>query len=252
MAKFIPISDLHGEFLDWSRPQSRKIPDCNGEILIVAGDAETNGKGPYFLRYAYPNHRIVYTPGNHEYYGRSIKKMDDLLREECRKHDIHFLQMDCIKIDGLKIAGCTLWTNFELFGAETVERARIEGERYMRDYLAIWYDNEKEGSINTDHTIQIHKKHLAWLKQQQADIIVTHHPPSFQGIADEYKDSLLSAAFASNLDHVVKQSGAKYWFCGHSHVAKRFKIGQTEVVINSMGYPGEKIEGFDPGLILEI
>ena len=252
MAKIIPISDIHAEFLHWRSPERRKIPACNGEILICAGDIETKGNGPYFLRYAYPNHRIVYTPGNHEYYGSSIESMDDLLRKECEKYDIHFLQCDSITIEGIQISGCTLWTNFELFGAKTVDRSRIEAERYMRDYLAIYYENKEEGSVNTDHTIQIHNKHLAWLKQQQSDIIVTHHPPSFQGIQDCYKDSLLSAAFASNLDHVVQQSGAKYWFCGHSHVAKRFKIGQTEVVINSMGYPGEKIEGFDPALVLEI
>ncbi len=252
MTKFIPISDIHAEFLNWRNPERRKIPACNGEILVCAGDIETKGNGPYFLRYAYPNHQIIYTPGNHEYYGSSIQAMDYQLRKECEKHAIHFLQCDTIEIEGVRISGCTLWTDFELFGAETVDRAKTEAERYMNDYRAIWYQDKKRGAIHPEDTITIHEQHLAWLKQQQADIVVTHHPPSFQGIADEYKDSLLSASFASNLDHVVEQSGAKYWFCGHSHIAKRFKIGKTEVVINCMGYPKERVEGFDPGLVLEI
>lgn len=252
MSKIIPISDIHGEFLNWSRQQSRKITACNGEFLIVPGDAETKGKGPSFLRYAYPNHRIVYVPGNHEYYGSSVAAMDDQLREECEKHDIHFLQMNCIEIEGIRFCGCTLWTDFQLFGPENLDRAKTEAERYMNDYRAIYYADKKKGAISPTDTIKIHQEHLAWLQAQQADVVVTHHPPSYQGVQDCYKDSLLSACFASNLDHIVEQSGAKYWLCGHSHIAMRFKIGKTEVVMNCMGYPKEKVEGFDPGLVLEI
>ena len=252
MAKIIPLADIHGEFLDWTHREKCKKTTSNGEIVVAAGDIHTKGRGPEFLRYIYPNCEILYVAGNHEYYGSSIPAMDDRLRKECEKYDIHFLQCDAVEIEGVRFSGCSLWTDFQLYGSDNFYKATIEAERYMRDYLAIYYPDEELGSVNADHTISIHKKHLAWLQAQQADVIITHHAPSLQGVQDGYKDSLLTAAFASDLEHVVKQMGAKYWICGHTHMAKRFQIGKTEIVLNCMGYPGEHIEGFDPALILSV
>jgi predicted phosphodiesterase len=252
MTKLFPISDIHAEFLNWQLPQSRQRLKNDGEIVIAAGDIGTKGRGPGFLRYAYPNHQIVNVSGNHEYFGSSIDEMDEHLRQECEKQDIHFLQCDSIEIDGTKISGCTFWTDFELLGSGNLERAKTEAERYMNDYRSIYYGGKQKGAINPLDTIRIHQKHLSWILKQQADVIVTHHCPSVQCILEGYKDSLLSSAFASDLEHIVEKCGAKYWICGHSHNAKRFKIGETEVVMNCLGYPLEKIEGFDPALILEV
>ena len=252
--KIFPISDMHSEFINWDRTRDPNDYKYNGpaDIIIAAGDIGKKGNGPQYLRTVFGQRQIIYVGGNHEYYGSSIQEMDEQLRLECDKYGIHFLQMDVIKIEGIRIAGCTLWSDFELFGLDKKPYAVSEAGRYMNDYRMIWHQDRKKGAISPSDTIRIHQEHLTWLSQQQADIIVTHNCPSFQGVLDIYKDSLLSAAFASDLGHVVSQSGARYWICGHSHIATKFKIGSTEVIMNCQGYPGESIDGFDPDLILQI
>lgn len=248
MQKILPISDMHSEFITWRWAKY----GAEADLVIAAGDIGTKATGPSYLRSVFGDREVVYVAGNHEYYGSSIQSMDEMLREECRKYGIHFLQCDAVEIEGIKIVGCTLWSDFELFGPDNVNRAIKEAERYMDDYRSIYHEDKKKGALGPAQTIEIHRNHLAWLRCQQADIVVTHHCPSYEGVLDCYKNSLLSAAFVSDLDHVVLKSEAKYWICGHSHVAKRFWLSGTEVIMNCMGYPEEQVEGFDPGLILEI
>ncbi len=86
-------------------------------------------------------------------------------------------------------------------------------------------------------------------KAGENDIIVTHHCPSFQSVHENYKKSygtdlyLVNYGFSSHLDDTVEKSGAKYWVCGHTHWKHSYKIGETEVICNPLGYPGEN-EGY--------
>jgi Icc-related predicted phosphoesterase len=81
---------------------------------------------------------------------------------------------------------------------------------------------------------------------------VTHHAPSLQSVADPYKRDLVSAAFASPLDSLVAASKAKLWLHGHVHHACDYRIGDTRVLCNPRGYPGENENGFDPKLTIEL
>jgi len=71
--------------------------------------------------------------GNHEYYGQ---KMPDLLQEikDYTKDDpkFHVLENESIELDGWHFFGCTLWSNFEIFGDP--ENAMIEAKECMSDY----------------------------------------------------------------------------------------------------------------------
>ena len=85
-------------------------------------------------------------------------------------------------------------------------------------------------------------------------MIITHHAPSLALSHPEYVNDPVTAAFCNRLGDLVKNSGARYWVCGHSHWPKQVRIGETLVVNNSCGYVGEHMEEnrFDGGLILEI
>jgi Icc-related predicted phosphoesterase len=107
-------------------------------------------------------------------------------------------------------------------------------------------------------TLRIHEQHKAWLVKQfeiyrgKPLVVVTHHCPSKKGVHPSYTEDLLSAGFANDLDDLVEQCGAKFWICGHIHFAQHFKIGETEVWMNSKGYANERVEGFSPWLTLEM
>jgi len=69
----------------------------------------------------------------------------------------------------------------------------------------------------------------------------------------------LSAAFASNLDHLVER--ADLWIHGHTHDNFDYQLGRCRVVCNPRGYVWERHGGnghtvenpeFNPGLVVEV
>jgi hypothetical protein len=88
--------------------------------VILAGDVFTGTRGPAWARSTFPTRRIVYVPGNHEYYGTTVDGEDERLAAECR---------------GL---GTTLWTDLALFGDSTIGAILIKDR--MSDYRRIRVD----------------------------------------------------------------------------------------------------------------
>ncbi len=251
--KIFPVSDMHLEF------HHRPMPPYRGsaDVVVCAGDMHTQGRAPEHLRMIFARQEIIYVPGNHEYYGSSIEEQDELLREECQKYGVHFLQRDRAEIEGVTLVGCTLWSDFKLFGLEREAEAVAEVRRCLRDYHVISFDKKKTRAVEPADTRAIHRKDVAWLYEQFAGkpeklVVVTHHGPSINSLHPAYTEDIVSCGFASALDNLVDGSGANYWISGHSHCAQHYKIGRTEVYQNCLGYPSEGVDGFDPWLILKL
>jgi Icc-related predicted phosphoesterase len=83
-------------------------------------------------------------------------------------------------------------------------------------------------------------------------IIVTHHAPNAKSIPPDHEGSLLNAAFVSNLDTLVEQSGVPLWIHGHTHHNVDYRIGSTRVLSNQRGYPDQLTPGFDSGMVVEL
>ena len=81
---------------------------------------------------------------------------------------------------------------------------------------------------------------------------MTHHAPSARSEAPYHADSPLKAAFASDLDSLVEQSGVPLWIHGHTHYNVDYVMGSTRVLTNQLGYPDERCKGFNPSLVVEI
>lgn len=83
--------------------------------------------------------------------------------------------------------------------------------------------------------------------------MVTHHAPSLRSVPTEWRDDLMSAAYASNLDWLVEESGAALWVHGHIHSSADYMIGRTRVVCNPRGYwPDQPNPAFRPDLVVEV
>lgn len=66
------------------------------------------------------------------------------------------------------------------------------------------------------------------------------------------RDTTMNGAFTSNLDEfILDHPHVALWTHGHTHHTFDYAIGDTRIVCNPHGYPGEK-SGFDPGLVVEI
>ena len=110
MMKIQLLSDLHIEF------QSYEYPDCDSDVVVLAGDIHTKGQGVKWAIENILDKPVIYVLGNHEYYGKTYPKLVAEVKELARGTNVHILERDVVTINGVNFLGCTLWTDFELFG----------------------------------------------------------------------------------------------------------------------------------------
>jgi len=57
---------------------------------------------------------------------------------------------------------------------------------------------------------------------------------------------MFSAAFASDLDSLIRASRIPLWIHGHTHYNVDYKIGATRIYSNQRGYPNAKLRDLNP------
>ncbi len=181
-----------------------------------------------------------------------------MMMKAARIYGVHVLNHGEVVIDGVRFLGATLWTDFKLFGDDMKRHAYTEALNGLRDFRVIDYGDK---TFMPQDSARFNAADVKWLegklKGEKFDgptVVVTHHLPSKRSIAERYSDQLLSACFASNLDHLFGFS--KLWIHGHTHDSFDYEVDSTRVVCNLRGYceAGEAPENpdFNPGFVVEI
>jgi Icc-related predicted phosphoesterase len=245
------FSDLHVEF------EPFVPPSVQVDVVILAGDIHIGNKGIRWAKTAFPDRPVIYVLGNHEYYGKAYPKLVSDLKSETTGTNIQILENDSLVIDKVAFLGCTLWTDFKLFGDPRI--AGYHATQSMTDYRKIRISPEYRRLRSIDTTI-IHNKSRQWLQTEITKlkdsahkiVIITHHAPSPRSLPDFYRDDLLSAAYASSLDELIQDTAVDLWIHGHIHAQQDYTIGATRIVCNPRGYPDEPNEAFLSDLVIEI
>lgn len=183
--------------------------------------------------------------------------MQSLLRDAAEETGVHFLDNDEIVIDDVRFLGATLWTDFNLFGVEQQAASMEVGKNGLNDFRLI---NEGGVPFTPTDAAALCNQSIDWLKTKLTQesnsvktVVVTHHLPSMQSVADRYKNDILSACFASNLDELLGYSDL--WIHGHTHDSFDYMANGTRVICNPRGYVHQgKQENvtFNPELVIEI
>ena len=243
------LSDLYVEFGQFDPPE------VNADTVILAGDIHVRKKGLLWALEKFKDKPVLYVLGNHEYYGKAIPRLREQLKEQAAGTNIQILENETVKIDDVTFLCCTLWTDFNLF--DDPRSARLEATQVMTDYKKIRV-SPRYRTLRPIDTLGIHKNSINWLRKEveeykdQKLVIVTHHAPSGLSVPDRYREDILNAAFASELDKFVASSGADLWIHGHLHAQKDYKIGNTRVICNPRGYSDKPNKEFIPDLVIEI
>lgn len=217
---------------------------------------------------------ILIVAGNHEYYTsqkkqRTMRQVDDEIYQIVAEYaNVTYLNMDRIIIGRTKFIGCPMWSD--------VSEIESIAENIMNDYKNIFIDSPglEERFIHAVYGYRIQKKfikpnrrrlkasdvsliHLRmrkWL-QTQIDkfdptdkdrnydriIILTHHAPSYQMLD---RSDLYSGCYATDCENMMGPP-ISHWISGHTHVSKEVEINETICLSNCMGYPGQKVEGYE-------
>lgn len=233
------LSDLHldcGSRL--TQAESRQ-----GDIVVLAGDIHVADRGVIWARERFAGRPVLFVAGNHEFYGQDIQGALTMMRETAQGSDVRILDRDEVIIQGVRFLGATLWTDFNLFGNDTAEKAMRLSSRFMNDYRRIWHGG---GLLRPEDTRALHGQARAWLEDKLKEpfpgptVVITHHAPSLRSSAPLYQKDLVTAAFASNLSALLDSGAAQLWIHGHTHQAVDYIEGKTRIVCNPKGYTGER------------
>ncbi len=238
------LSDLHIEFGPYVDG------DVERDLTILSGDIAVGYDAYDLVQELKKKSPVVYIPGNHEYYSRiPMDELDSTLDQSLGQE---WLQNKVRTVDGLKIAGCTLWTDFSK-GAESALDAAQYG---MNDFNYIRTGHSHSANVKkftSRKACDLHKRMKDWLWEVKPDIVVTHHAPSMRSINPLYEGHNLNPAYASDMEEFVKELGAKLWTHGHVHSSSDYTIGTTRIVVNPRGYVGyESNPKFNPNHLIEI
>lgn len=242
------MSDLHLEFYGKNAIDKIDSFPVAAETLVLAGDITTLDASrlppPFLVFERFLKHwkRVVYVPGNHEFYGTPVNDGLLMLNELSDAFpNLHILQGDWTELDGVRFVGGTMW-----FPPNDAAR---KYQRYMNDFELIedfvpWvYDTHE------DHVDTIRRK-------AKGSVVVTHHLPHPRSVHKAYETSPLNPFFMSpDAAPLAEGAGAKLWIHGHTHNHCDYVLpGGTRVVCNPHGYPGESVPGvpFKPGFVVEV
>jgi predicted phosphodiesterase len=245
------LSDLHLEFLDWVPPYAE------ADIVVLAGDIHVGVAGVEWARRQFPATPVIYVPGNHEFYGAHLEDMLLALRKEARLFGVHLLDGNELLLDGTRLLGATLWTDFALYGSGTAElgQAMADASYGMNDFRLIRHGR---GLFRPEHARDIHLSQVNWLAETLAKpfdgstVVVTHYLPHRRSIHPKYEQDRLNPCFVSDLAHLVK-APVGLWIHGHTHESCDYVVSGTRVVCNPRGYlPMEPNRAFDSTLVVEL
>lgn len=249
--KILVLSDLHLEFANFTPPLAEV------DVVVLAGDIWKKDLGIHWARSTWPDTEIVYVTGNHEFYRGERNAVLQSLRTAANDANVHFLDNDEIVIDGVRFLGATLWTDFNLFGVEQQTASMHAGMHGLNDFRLI---NEGGVLFTPSNAIALCNQSTDWLKTKLTQesslvktVVVTHHLPSMWSVADRYKNDILSACFASNLDALLGYSDL--WIHGHTHDSFDYMANGTRVICNPRGYVHQQKQenlSFNPELVVEI
>jgi predicted phosphodiesterase len=243
--RLLVYSDLHLEIAPF------EPAPVDADVVVLAGDIDNGTAGMEWARRSFPG-RIVYVPGNHEYYDGEFHAMQQSMRNAASRTGIEFLDCDERVLDGVRFLGCTLWTDFSL--AEPHERAEVieRSRRYNPDHIAIQYGAR---AFSPEDAMALCGRHRAWLEERLAErfdgptVVITHFAPHQGSIAPAFDGHPANPGFIIPLQALM--GPAALWIHGHTHTAFDYAVRGTRIVCNPRGYPDES-PGFRSDCLIEI
>ncbi|NTI16073.1 phosphohydrolase [Agrobacterium rhizogenes] len=264
------ISDIHYSRLGEMFGNSIRVPEA--DVCLCAGDVSdvVSTSIAYLRRHIEPYMPVILVLGNHDYYNSSIDFALESGRRQVEGTRIHLLENESIELDGCRIIGATLWTDFSVSigGDEHLSpeerRAKAFGlvPSQMADFFNIYRSDARRkgenGMVTVQEILQRHRESRSFIDKELAKsyagqtVVVTHHAPLTDSFDSRFYGHVTNAAFGSDLSDLIYRRRPSLWVHGHIHQARDYLSGSTRVICNPWGYAKEHgTNGFRPGLVLD-
>ena len=249
--KFGLWSDLHLEHSNWRPPE--ELPEW--DFLLLGGDlsAIEGHLQEWLVRYcpAIPTYVVA---GNHEYEDQDMGAYIERMKEFCRQEVpwVSYLERDVVEgPGGVRIAGATLWTDFEINGTLSASLAWASG---LPDFTRSTRDFERR-RLTPKGSLKVHRKTREWLEEliasedSRPEVVLTHFAPVPEAVEACFAEKD-NSYWVSDLSHLA--SKVPFWGHGHTHRAYEAvdRKSGTKVACNARGYSElsvlSGVAGFDP------
>lgn len=223
--KFEVISDMH---LDFDKDKGATFvnelePVC--DTLVIAGDVGEftwwNNHPELIAALTNKYRNVLFVPGNHDYYRTTFWDGARFFKNIPR---VTTLIRDVVTVDGVTFAGATLWFR------NSNENARYS--RYLGDFT---YVKGFVPSVYVENSSD--REFLDTVGR--VDVVITHHYPSSLSIHPMYAGDELNRFFHCDMEDTIIRVNPKVWIHGHTHKPFDYTFGETRVICNPRGYPGE-------------
>lgn len=201
------------------------------EVLALGGDITNYGdllwQVPLFQK-AYPNAQIVYSKGNHEFYGGKVETALKCFDVVARTYPfVHLLEPGIeVTLKGHRFIGATMW--FRDWDPRL--------ESLLNDFRAI--QCQASGGFQA----WIRTRNQEWVDFYEAngkpgDIVITHHIPTWKAVSPQFAGEPSNCFYVCDVEHLILKNKPKLWLHGHCHDPIDMLLGETRIVRNPLGYP---------------
>jgi hypothetical protein len=213
----------------------------------------------FFQRVSFQFKHVIYIMGNHEHYHGKFDKSADIIRETLgylNVNNVHLLDRDTVEIDGVYFIGGTMWTDCNKGDPMT----QYHLEHCMTDFRVIRIAGENFKKFLPMRTVMEFTKTRDYFKtvienlpKDSKIVVCSHHAPSHLSIHEIYKNAtLMNGGYSSDLsEFILDRPQIRAWTHGHMHNNFDYLVGDTRVMCNPHGYPGEN-DQFDFNFIFEV
>jgi predicted phosphohydrolase len=199
------ISDIHRDTGPFEWPEAARAAD----LIIVAGDLSNGQFDLDFL--CEPGKPLVFVPGNHDFWSKDQRDMFEMYRDmkaAAAGTKVHVLWDEEVQIDGVRILGTPLWTDFGSGNVELMKASLAHSNDYQYINAKSWYDIAENKALHDERwqefrhytkvdpaesgaftpivAYSLHKKSRAFIESKLEEpfegptILVTHMAPSYE------------------------------------------------------------------------
>ncbi len=216
------------------------------DLLVLAGDSYSSAKDheALFQRLLECYKKILFVPGNHDYWRSSPSEVHEALRKACARFTervILALEPSWYAICGQLFFAGTLWFREPRPDAPQTEFIDMR----LTDTPRKWFFDQQ--------ALFERRMTQCPIPDGPSPIFVSHHLPSEKSTPRQFLGAPNNHFFVCDME---KQLAAlarppQLWLHGHTHDACDYVLGATRVVCNPRGYPYEhtKRAPYEPMLI---
>lgn len=239
------MSDVHLEFGMLNLQKGGQDLILAGDICVVKHLLDINYQDlaarytNFFDRCNRLFDRVIYVPGNHEYYGYEIERAEEALRgyfDHNHFHKIFVLQNGTLEVGDTVYVGTTLWSDMDKNSPQTI----MSCQRGVSDFYESFY---KGRAFRAEDVPGLHDYAHGFIRrvchdhQDKELVVVTHMAPTYQSIHPRYAGNPLNGFFASDLSETILENpNIRYWVHGHVHSDFDYMVGDCRVMCNPRGY----------------